>query len=184
MKKNLLILCFIAILSFNGCNNDSKTNITTQDSIKESIENTTIENNTKTSENNITSNFTYLDKISGYLKECAETTYSPYYELLDFKITNYYERIADNTAEVILNYTIIHKNYDKDPDTVPYIKEAKENKNPNYEVYYEEYLKPQEMNMELRIVIDEKDEITLYMDNNPHQEREWVIFKMEDIIIK
>ncbi len=34
------------------------------------------------------------------------------------------EEIINDNLEAIFNYTVINKNYDKDPDTVEYIKEA------------------------------------------------------------
>jgi len=85
-------------------------------------------------------------KISSYLQDESINVFSPYYELLDFIISDYKEEIVDRNVETIFNYTVIHKNYDKDPDTVEYIKEAKELGDSNYQQLYNEYLQPKEMN--------------------------------------
>jgi len=86
-------------------------------------------------------------------------------------------------VEAIFIYTIIQKNYDRDPNTVDYIKSTKENKDPNYQTYYDEYLKPRESNMEIKAVINKEGDISLYTDNDPHNSREWVEFQMSDCII-
>ena len=62
---------------------------------------------------------------------------------------------------------MIHKNYDRDPDTVEYIKEAKERGDSNYQQLYNEYLQPQEMNFQLKAIINEDNLITLYYNVSP-----------------
>jgi len=126
-------------------------------------------------------NLTYF-KISSYLQEESAKVFSPYYELLDFKILDYKEEIINGNIESIFNYTMIHKNYDKDPDTVEYIKEAKEKGDSNYQQLYDEYLQPKEMNFYLKAVIDENDAITLYSKNSAI-ETEWEEVEMSDFII-
>ena len=123
------------------------------------------------------------DKIYDYLKEKSENVLSSHYELLGFEIANYDEKILADTVESVFNYTINYKNFDKDPNTVEYIKKAKESGDPYYQTYYDEYLEPKELNIELKAVINKDGEISLYTDNNPHSEREWVIFKMSDIVL-
>lgn len=122
-------------------------------------------------------------KIDEYMKEASIATFSKYYELLDFQISNYVEEVADSNVEATFFYKIIHKNYDKDPDTVGYIKEAKESGNKNYQQMYDEYLKPQEMNFDFKIVIDKNDKITLYSNVSPNG-IEWEETKMSDYIIQ
>lgn len=124
------------------------------------------------------------DKISAYLKEESIAVFSPYYELLDFKISNYEEKIADGKVEAIFNYTIVSKNYDRDPDTVEYIKEAKESGNMDYyQTLYDEYLQPKDGNFYFKAVIDENDNITLYYNANP-KGIDWQEVEMSDYIIK
>jgi beta-lactamase regulating signal transducer with metallopeptidase domain len=123
------------------------------------------------------------DKISAYLKENSINTFSLYYELLDFNISDYQEKVVDGKIEAIFSYTIVHKNYDRDPDTVQYIKEAKERGDKNYQTYYDEYLQPQNMNFFLKAVIDEYNTITLYSKNPAIESEEWHQVEMSDFVI-
>lgn len=123
------------------------------------------------------------DKISEYMKAESIAAYSPYYELLDFQISNYKETDVDENVEVTFFYKIIDKNYDKDPDTVGYIKELKESGHEHYQQLYEEYLEPKESNFELKVIIDKNDNITLYSNVSPNG-IEWVETKMTDYILK
>lgn len=122
------------------------------------------------------------DKISEYMKAESIAAYSPYYELLDFQISNYKETNVDGNVEATFFYKIIDKNYDKDPDTVGYIKELKESGHKHYQQLYDEYLEPKQSNYELKVVIDEDDNITLYSNDSP-KGIEWVETEMTDYII-
>ena len=126
---------------------------------------------------------TNQDKVSAYLKEECINVFSPYYELLDFIITDYKEEVVDGNVAAIFSYTVIDKNYDRDPDTVEYIKEAKEQGDKNYRQLYDEYLQPREMNFFFKAILDENDNITLYT-RNPAIEEEWNEVKISDFIIK
>lgn len=122
------------------------------------------------------------DRISEYMKAESIAAYSPYYELLDFQISNYKETNVDGNMEATFFYKIIDKNYDKDPDTVGYIKELKESGHKNYQQLYDEYLEPKESNYDLKVIIDKDDNITLYSNESP-KGVEWVETKMSDFII-
>ena len=101
------------------------------------------------------SDITYmLSSFRFYVSELYEETkeylmseffrvYSPIYEILDLYISGW-EQKDNNEAEFF--YTMIDKNYDKDPDTVEYIKKAKEEGSIHYETYKREYLMPKEGN--------------------------------------
>ena len=128
------------------------------------------------------SNTTNYEKVSEYMEEECRKVFSPYYELLSFEISNYREELVNGNAEATFFYKIIHKNYDKDPDTVEYIKEAKKSGNKNYQQLYDEYLQPKEMNFQLKTVIDENDSITLYSNDAP-KGIEWEKVKMSDYIL-
>lgn len=120
--------------------------------------------------------------ISEYMKERSIATFSPYYELLDFQISNYNEIEVDGNVEATFFYKIIEKNYDKDPDTVQYIKEAKESGNKNYQQMYDEYLAPREMNFDFKVVIHKDNSITLYSNVDP-KGIQWEETQMSDFII-
>jgi len=165
MKKSIFLL-FIAFILFSviGC---SKTEI------KESE--VGVEKEDIAGEN--------YERISEYMKEKATVAFSPYYELLDFQISNYEETVVDGNIEATFFYKIIDKNFDKDPDTVEYIKDAKESGNENYQQMYDEYLEPKESNFHLKVVIDKDDVIILYSNVSPNG-IEWEETKMTDYIIK
>jgi len=117
------------------------------------------------------------------LEEECRKAFSPYYELLEFIITDYKEEVVNGNIEAEFLYTVIYKNYDRDPDTIDYIKEAKESKNINYQKMYDEYLQPKEMNFHLKTVTGENGNITLYSNISPVG-IEWEETKMTDFIIK
>lgn len=126
---------------------------------------------------------TNYDKIAKYMEERSIETFSPYYELLDFQISNYVENNTDEGLEATFYYKIIEKNYDKDPDTVGYIKEAKESGNINYQQMYDEYLEPREMNFDFKVLMDKDNMITLYSNISPNGV-EWEETEMSDFLIK
>jgi len=124
------------------------------------------------------------DKISAYLKEECINVFSPYYELLDFIISDYQEEVVNGNVEAVFHYKMIDKNYDRDRDTVEYIKEAKERGDKNYQQLYDEYLQPRENNFYFKAVIDENGRITLYSKNLAIYSDEWKKVEVSDYIIK
>lgn len=122
------------------------------------------------------------EQISEYMWEESMEAFSPYYELLNHEITGYQEEEIKDHLEVLFFYKLIHKNYDKDPDTVGYIKEAKEQGNANYQLMYDEYLAPREMNFQLKIVIDKNNGMTLFANNAPVG-TEWEAVSLSDYIL-
>lgn len=127
--------------------------------------------------------YSNYEKISTYLKEKSINTFSLYYELIDFIISDYQEEIVNGNIEAIFSYTIVHKNYDRDPDTVQYIKEAKERGDKYYQTYYDEYLKPQDMNFYFKVVIDKNGGMTLYTKNPAIENDDWEEVEMSDFVI-
>ena len=91
--------------------------------------------------------------------------------------------MVDGNIEAIFSYTIVHKNYDRDPDTVQYIKEAKERGDKNYQTYYDEYLQSQNMNFYFKAVIKANDEITLFSKNPAIETDDWEEVEMSDFVI-
>ncbi|PKM66494.1 MAG: hypothetical protein CVU95_10960 [Firmicutes bacterium HGW-Firmicutes-2] len=123
------------------------------------------------------------ERISEYMWEESMEAFSPYYELLNHEISGYEEESIEDGIEVLFFYKLIHKNFDRDPDAVGYIKEAKEQGNVNYQLMYDEYLAPREMNFQLKIVIDESDGMTLFANNAPVG-TEWEKVSMTDYILR
>ena len=111
-----------------------------------------------------------------YLKEEFERVYTPYYEILLLYIQNWQE----NGNEATFCYTMEYKNYDRDPDTIDYIKEAKENGSKYYEQLKREYLEPKTVNYEFK-VINNNGKLELYTNIAPKGE-EWQPVKVDDFI--
>ncbi|PKM58177.1 MAG: hypothetical protein CVU98_02330 [Firmicutes bacterium HGW-Firmicutes-3] len=121
-------------------------------------------------------------QISEYMWAQSMEAFSPYYELINHEITGYEEEKIEGNLEALFFYKLIHKNYDRDPDTVGYIKEAKEQGNVNYQLMYDEYLAPREMNFQLKIVIDKNNGMTLFANNAPVG-TEWEAVSLTDYIL-
>ena len=114
---------------------------------------------------------------SQYLSDEFFRVYSPYYEILNLYISNWEQ--DSNSATFF--YTMTHKNFDKDPDTVEYIKEAKENGSTYYEQLKKEYLEPKEANYEFKVIY-ENDKLELYTNIDP-KGFEWVPTTIDDFIL-
>ncbi|QGG47703.1 hypothetical protein [Heliorestis convoluta] len=166
MKKFIMMILLTILVAFgvSACNDVQSDNGTYVDTEK-------------------TTDKANYDRVRAYMEvECREA-FSPYYELLDFQTSDYQEEVVNGRVEATFSYKLIHKNYDKNPDTVGYIKEAKDRENNNYQQMYDEYLQPREMNFHLKVVIDENDAITLYSNISP-KGIEWEETKMDDFIMK
>lgn len=173
MKKILIgLLTMFIVFGICACNHTATQKET----------NNVINNDELAGDAEETAGDTTYDKISAYMEEECNNVFSPYYELLSFEILNYQEEIVNGNIEATFFYKVTHKNYDKDPDTVGYIKEAKERGDSNYQQLYDEYLQPQEMNFELKAIINDDDLITLYSNISP-KGIEWKEVKMSDYII-
>lgn len=106
------------------------------------------------------------EQTEDYLKNEFNRVYSTYYEILDLEISNWNE----NNNEATFFYTMTFKNYDKDPDAVSYIKEAKgKGDMKSYEIYKKEYLEPKESSYEFKIKIEDNN-IELYSNIAPQGE--------------
>ncbi len=112
-----------------------------------------------------------------YLEAEFTRVYTPYYEILSLEFTDWLE----NGNEAYFIYTMTHKNYDRDPDTVDYIKKAKESGDKNYEIYYNEYLQPKEVNYYLKVVLDERGNLNLYYNVAP-KGQDYQPIKIDDFI--
>ncbi len=114
------------------------------------------------------------ESAKGHLHSEFYRIYSPHYEILDLRISNW----KQNGNEATFNYTKVDKNYDKDPDTVEYIIEARESGSPHYEVYKREYLMPKDGNYQFKVV-DNNGKIEFYTNTAPKGE-EWVPANLEE----
>lgn len=126
----------------------------------------------------------FKSRIEEKMWDETNKTFSKYYELLGYKLDNYEEFYEDGVLNATFLYTFYHKNYDKDPDTVGYIKEAKLKNDPNYEILYNEYLERKEGNLEVRAVDIDGDNIKFYTNDHPGSEKIWEVMEMDDYVLK
>jgi hypothetical protein len=89
------------------------------------------------------------ERFTNYIADLFTEKYSPYYQVLGFEFTNVEHVLTDTELEVTFFLKMIVQNYYKDPDTVEYIKEAKESGSKHYQQLYDEYNQPKESNYDL-----------------------------------
>ncbi|WP_309145133.1 hypothetical protein [Brevibacillus sp. HB2.2] len=175
LKK--VIVSMVLAIFFSGCSSDAVVqNQTAAPPAKEAA-------NTGTEQKQSVDSTTSYDKIAGYLQEESNKAFSPYYELLEFTLSDYEEKTVDGKVEATFGYQVKYKNFEKDPDTVDYIKAAKEKNDPNYKQLYDEYLQPKDMNFHLKAVMEDADSITLYTNVSP-KGIQWEKAVMSDFILK
>ncbi len=131
-------------------------------------------------------NMSQKDRIEVYLSKEFQRVYSKYYEILSLDMGMYSE--SENNKgekESVFVYTMTYKNFDKDPDTVGYIKEAKEKGDINYKKLKEEYLEPKKNNYVFKVIVNKSEEFTLFtQDMLNNEEEKWVEVKIEDFIVQ
>ena len=104
------------------------------------------------------------ERFTNYIAGLFTEKYSPYYQVLGFEFTNVEHVLTDTDIEVTFFLKMIVQNFYRDPDTVEYIKEAKENGSKHYQQLYDEYNQPKESNYDLKFTAKIKDDI-LDMDS-------------------
>lgn len=175
LKK--VIVSLVLAIFFSGCSSDAVVqNQTASPPVKEVT-------NTGTEPKQSVDNSTSYNQIASYMEEESKKAFSPYYELLEFTLSDYEEKTVDGKVEATFGYQVKYKNFEKDPDTVDYIKAAKEKNDPNYQQLYDEYLQPKEMSFHLKAVVEDADSITLYTNVSP-KGIQWEKAVMSDFILK
>ncbi|NTU34339.1 hypothetical protein HPY27_29680 [Brevibacillus sp. HB1.1] len=167
----------VLAIFFSGCSSDAVVQNQTAAPPAKEVMNTGTE-----SKQSIDSSTSY-NQIASYMEEESKKAFSPYYELLEFTLSDYEEKTVDGKVEATFAYQVKYKNFEKDPDTVEYIKVAKEKNDPNYQQLYDEYLQPKDMNFHLKAVMEDADSITLYTNVSP-KGIQWEKVVMSDFILK
>ncbi len=119
----------------------------------------------------------YLE-VSDFLEAEMHRVFDPYYDIQSLTISGWKE----SGNEATFYYKMTHKYYNTDPDTVDYIKKAKENNSPYYEKMKEEYLEEKEGNFEFRAVLTDGG-VELYSNVSPNGIN-WQPVKIDDYILK
>ncbi len=116
----------------------------------------------------------YKEPIKNYIITNFTKTYKPYYEVLGFESKNVTFIKNKDNIEATFWLIMITKNYYKDPDTVDYIKKAKETGNKYYQTLYDEYNAPRGGSYELKLTANlltdgsiDTDTFKLYTNVSP-----------------
>ncbi len=165
--KNIILVFLLMSLLCTGCGCYEETATETEAEIVTEAETLFEENEEKSS---------LYTKTEEYLKEEFERVYTPYYDIQSLEISSWNERA--NYATFFYKMTYLY--YNRDPDTVEYIKEAKENGS-SYEVLYEDYLALKESNYDFKVILN-GGELELYSNQSPVGEK-WERIAVDDFIL-
>ena len=117
-------------------------------------------------------------RTSEFLEQEFHRVYDPYYDIQSLTISNWQE----NGSEATFFYKMTYLHYNRDPDTVEYIQQAKERGQKEYETLYHDYLAEKEANYSFKIVFN-GDEAELYSDVSAKGEAVWLPTKIDDYIM-
>lgn len=92
----------------------------------------------------------YKEQFSKYITSLFTNTYIKYYEIKGFEVSNVKFSETKTIIEITFIFNMITQNYYKDPDTVGYIKEAKESGSNAYQQLYDEYNQPNDSNYDMK----------------------------------
>ena len=116
-------------------------------------------------------------KTMNFLEQEYHRVFDPYYDIQSLTISNW----EQNGNEATFYYKMTHTYYNKDPDTVDYIKKAKEDDTERYEKLYNDYLAVKELNAEYKVILN-GDYIELYSNISP-KGINWQPVKIDDYIL-
>lgn len=117
-------------------------------------------------------------KTAAWLEQEFHRVYDPYYDIQELIISNWKE----NGSEATFHYTMTWLNYNRDPDTVAYIQEAKAKSQSSYETLYKDYLALKTGNHSFKILWED-DSPTLYSDVSVKGEPEWHSVSIDDYVL-
>lgn len=124
---------------------------------------------------------TLFGKAAAFLNEEFHNAYDPYYDIQGLTISNWQEDGDEATFFLKMSYLY----YNRDPDTVKYIQDAKEYSQSSYETLYNDYLALKEANYEFKVVLKgEYGEILELYSNVSPIGTEWQPVKITDFILK
>jgi hypothetical protein len=117
-------------------------------------------------------------------------TFSVYYKVLSFQANKISYTNIENQVELKFSMTMMTQNFYRDPDTVAYIREAKESGSVHYQQLYEEYNMPKENNFNLMATMSinasgevEPGTLQLFSNVSPNAEN-YEPVRADDFIIK
>ena len=120
----------------------------------------------------------FQSKTAAWLEQEFHRVYDPWYDIQSLTISDWQE----SGNEATFHYKKEYLYYNRDPDTVPYILEAKARSQSSYERLYQDYLALKESNYSFKIVWN-GDKPTLYSDVSVKGVPEWQPVKIDDYIL-
>lgn len=118
-------------------------------------------------------------KTAAWLAQEFHRVYDPHYDIQELVISDWDQ---ENGGEATFRYTMNYLYYNRDPDIVPYILEAKEKNPSSYETLYKDYLAQKTSNYAFKIHWD-GDAPTLYSDVSITGEPKWTPTRIDDYIL-
>lgn len=118
-------------------------------------------------------------KTADWLAQEFHQVYDPYYDVQSLTISNWQE----SGSEATFHYKMCWLNYNRDPDTVDYVVQAKKAGQAAYETLYNDYLALKEANYIFKIVW-EGEQPLLYSDVSPTGPEEWEPTEVRDFVLR
>lgn len=88
------------------------------------------------------------DKAVAYMAQEYHRAYDPYYDIQDLTVSAW----EQNGTEATFFYTMTYLHYNRDPDKVAYIQEAKKGDREKYESLYKDYLALKQDNCSYKVI--------------------------------
>ncbi len=107
------------------------------------------------------------DAVRGRIEAEWTEAFGKYYQVLGFEASNINYTEANGGSELEFNMNMVTRNFYKDPDTVPYIKELKDSGSPSYQQLYDEYNAPMDNNFHMKAVVGVDGSIELFANDSP-----------------
>lgn len=108
------------------------------------------------------------DKAVEYMAQEYHRVYDPYYDIQDLTLSAW----KQNGKEATFFYTMTYLHYNRDPDKVAYIQEAKKGDRESYESLYKDYLALKQGNYEFKVVWN-GETLELYYENSVKGPESW-----------
>lgn len=119
-------------------------------------------------------------KTAAWLEQEFHRVYDPYYDIQELIISDWEQKIG---TEATFHYKMTWLNYNRDPDTVDYVVEAKKQGQAAYEKLYNDYLALKEGTYRFKIVW-EGDTPTLYTDVSVKEGPEWELTEVQNFVLR
>ena len=119
-------------------------------------------------------------KTAAWLEQEFHRVYDPYYDIQQLIISDWDQASG---SEATFHYKMTWLNYNRDPDTVAYVTDAKKQSQSTYETLYNDYLALKEGNYSFKIVW-EGDTPTLYTDVSVKEGPEWELAEVQNVVLR